>query len=240
MEEEYWQHLTPESAVLARVFLEDCMSLTSKSRRLEESSLPVVTAFAFYLQEHYNKFISTMEEAELLGTAEDHDEREEELAKQECILAALLRMSAKQDFSDEIGRRKMFTVTKDMIGHADLPPGLIGLCLDVLRELISDERELIRVVVEVVVDLREKDDVGGDFFSANGLPDASSQSDISSVVSASRKERSMKRARDTQEMSPEERREADEMDLRCLTLVIAMLERVHSVRYSFIRVPILL
>jgi hypothetical protein len=35
-----------------------------------------------------------------------------------------------------------------------------------------------------------------------------------------------------EDMSPEERIHSDAIDLRCLTLCIAMLERVNSVRYQ--------
>jgi len=45
-----------------------------------------------------------------------------------------------------------------MIGHRSLPPGLIDKCMDVLKEISPDERELIRVVVETVIDLRDNDD----------------------------------------------------------------------------------
>jgi condensin complex subunit 3 len=47
-----------------------------------------------------------------------------------------------------------------MLAHPHLPPGLIERCLDVLKEIMPTERELIRVVVEVVVDLREGEGEG--------------------------------------------------------------------------------
>ncbi len=45
-----------------------------------------------------------------------------------------------------------------MLAHPELPPGLIEPCLDVLKEISPSERELIRVIVEIVVDLRDDDD----------------------------------------------------------------------------------
>jgi hypothetical protein len=47
------------------------------------------------------------------------------------------------------------------------------------------------------------------------------------------KDRSLQRTKQRDEMTPEERMEADVTDLRCLTLAIGMLERVHGVRTSF-------
>lgn len=86
--------------------------------RLEAASLPVVTAFAFHLQESYNALLNILQEAEnvaFLNAGEDEDEddaekREEELAKNEVVLGELLRMALKLDYMDEIGRRKVFSV----------------------------------------------------------------------------------------------------------------------------------
>lgn len=45
-----------------------------------------------------------------------------------------------------------------MISQEALPSGLVTRCLDVLRTLSSSERDLIRVVVEVVHELRDAND----------------------------------------------------------------------------------
>ena len=44
-----------------------------------------------------------------------------------------------------------------MISQNTLPEGLVARCLDVLRKLSPNERDLIRVVVEVVHELRDPD-----------------------------------------------------------------------------------
>lgn len=118
--DEFWKSLTPESAVLARVFIENCLQ-TQNEVRLEAASLPVVTAFAFHLQEAYNALVDILQEAEnvkFLNAGQDEDEeeaehREEELAKREVILSELLRMALKLDYMDEIGRRKVFSVVRE-------------------------------------------------------------------------------------------------------------------------------
>lgn len=118
--DEFWKTLTPESAVLARVFIESCLQ-TQNEARLEAASLPVVTAFAFHLQEAYNVLVDILQEGEnvkFLNDGEDEDEeeaehREEELAKAEMILNELLRMALKLDYMDEIGRRKVFSVVRE-------------------------------------------------------------------------------------------------------------------------------
>ena len=170
--EAYWTELTPESAILARAFVEHCDNET----RLEAAALPVVTAFAFYIQEAYNSLLEALEQ-ENVGTDEAEDEKEvedwgEEVAKREVTLGELLRMAVKLDYMDEIGRRKVFSVVsrltavdillynscvllEDILSHPDLPSGLIERCLDILKAILPDERELIRVAVEVIVELRE-------------------------------------------------------------------------------------
>jgi hypothetical protein len=45
-----------------------------------------------------------------------------------------------------------------MISQEALPSALVTRCLDVLRTLSSSERDLIRVVVEVVHELRDAND----------------------------------------------------------------------------------
>jgi len=45
-----------------------------------------------------------------------------------------------------------------MISQESLPEALVARCLDVLRTLSANERDLIRVVVEVVHDLRDPND----------------------------------------------------------------------------------
>ena len=45
-----------------------------------------------------------------------------------------------------------------MLAHPELPPGLIERCLDVLKEIMPSERDLIRVVVEIIVELREPEE----------------------------------------------------------------------------------
>jgi condensin complex subunit 3 len=43
----------------------------------------------------------------------------------------------------------------EMTAKESLPEGLIGLCLDVLRKLATNEKDLIRIVVEIISDLRD-------------------------------------------------------------------------------------
>ncbi|KAJ7259477.1 hypothetical protein B0H12DRAFT_1278399, partial [Mycena haematopus] len=195
--EDYWRNLTPESAVLTRTFLEACLA-DKREDRLESAALPVVTAFAFHMQEAYNHLLSALHDAEvarnLSGSDKVSEDVEEELAKREVVLGELLRMAVKLDYMDEIGRRKVYTVTRDILAHLQLPLGLIERCLDVLKEIMPTERELIRVVVEIVIDFRESEEEEGEM----------NDHDITQSNVTMRKERSLRRTKDRQEMTTEE------------------------------------
>lgn len=114
--DDFWANLIPESAVLARVFVDQCLESKSENR-LEDAAIPVVTAFAFHIQEAYNALLSLMQEMDFLQIGEPDDEeseaREEELAKKELILGELLKIALKLDYMDEIGRRKVFSVVSE-------------------------------------------------------------------------------------------------------------------------------
>ena len=45
-----------------------------------------------------------------------------------------------------------------MLGHPQLPHGLIEHCLNILKKIMPSERDLIRVIVEIIVELREGED----------------------------------------------------------------------------------
>lgn len=95
--------------------MEHCFDKKDESRL--EACLPVVTALAFLLQNHYNAFLEVLqedEEAQLNGEDDDDDadSRDEKMADEEFMMSELLRLSLLLDYSDEIGRRKMFSVIR--------------------------------------------------------------------------------------------------------------------------------
>lgn len=73
----------------------------------------------------------------------------------EFVVGELFRIAVSVDYGDEIGRRKMFSLVREMIGQKGLPDGLVPGCLDVLRKLTPGERDFIRLVVEVVQIMRD-------------------------------------------------------------------------------------
>ena len=122
--------------------------------------MPVVTSLAFRTQDEYNKLVE-------LSSGDEEDPAVEERA---FIVGELLKLAMHLDYADETGRRKMFQLTRrsssrrwimstddlsgEMISQANLPETLIPLCVDVLSKISDGERDLIRVIVDVVMELR--------------------------------------------------------------------------------------
>jgi len=112
----YWTSLTPETAFLARVFVDHC-KVTKDDARLE-AALPVVTALAFRIQEAYNDLLEDMhnEEEERVIRDLSEEERiklEDERMDKEFIIGEMLKLAVNLDYTDEIGRRKMFSLVRE-------------------------------------------------------------------------------------------------------------------------------
>lgn len=212
--------------------MEHCIATNDQAKL--EVSLPVVTHLAFRIQSVYNKYQEDLEAVSqeralraLDAHERDVDERLDDLLlDSEFVVAEMLRLAVNLDYADEIGRRKMFQLVRDMIGQEGLPEGLVARCLDVLRVLSPSERDLIRVVVEVVHELRDEHE--GQDEEGDGEKEGEDDASPSAV-------KAPKAPKPAKELTPEEQERADELDLRCLSLCIGMLERVNGVRRSLPR-----
>lgn len=134
-----------------------------------------MTLIAFRIQEAYNHLVEdiTNQEAHTEDLdSNEMDRREDERIATELVISELLKLAVNLDYSDEIGRRKTFQLVRasfhfftgfyphvqaigDMLRAEALPEKLMAPCLDVLRTLSPSERDLIRVVVETVQELRD-------------------------------------------------------------------------------------
>ncbi|KAI0699152.1 nuclear condensing complex subunit [Cerioporus squamosus] len=227
--EEYWGELTPERAFLGRVFIDKCVA----KKRNTDAFLPVTTAMAFRIQDAYNALVQQIQDDEALQRDPEADEdeearvaREEARLDRELIIGELLKLAVNLDLGDEIGRRKLFQLVRGMLAQDVLPEHLLQYAIDVLRELTPDEKDLIRVVVEVVHELR---DPGDEESEEKG--DATADPDESMTeIGSPRKQhpRLPQPPKPVSEMTPEEKVRADAVDLRCLALCIGMLERVNG------------
>ncbi|CAE6535416.1 unnamed protein product [Rhizoctonia solani] len=229
--DDYWASLTPEKAFLARVFIDRCVA--EKDNERLDRSLPVVTMFAFRIQEEYNKLLELLRQLEVgnnkdSGSDDEEDEKknvqlEEQAIDAELILGELIGFAVNLDYGDETGRRRMFQLTRDMLSQEALPAGLINRGLDVLLRLSENERDMIRVVVEIVTELRDVLIKDGDV-QIEGTQAADDR-----TTQWGDEERTQTGTKPAEpELSEEDLAHKLAIDLRCVTLCVGMLERVNS------------
>ena len=148
----FWGHLSAESVFMARSFNDFCRQESgAKYESLIEEKLPEVTRLAFFLQQYINDLLDTLraaDECEIPATAE-----------QEFIVEQLLHIAQSLDYTDEVGRRKMFSLLRETLAIADLPDEITKLVVDVLRYVcgsdLASEREFCGVVLEAVAEVHD-------------------------------------------------------------------------------------
>ncbi|BGP19048.1 hypothetical protein JCM10213_009242 [Rhodosporidiobolus nylandii] len=219
-DEDFYRALTPSLAFLARVYLNHLRAANSPALADVE---PVVTALAFHIQAAWTTLVVALE------SEEKDEERERE---GEFVLGELVGIAVDADYADEIGRRKMFELMREMLQHSLLPAALIPKCLDVLLKGTQNERDLMRIVVEIVQVLRRESDlVTSD--SELGEPDETEDEsdDDAGEVSGEDGPRQKGKGKDRRKSGvrgPQDAERRKELDLRCLFVVKALLERVMS------------
>ena len=72
------------------------------------------------------------------------DAHDEDKVLLEFILVQLLRLGKILDFADEMGRRRMFTLLREMLIAVPTSAELIAALVDLLRIVSINERDFIR------------------------------------------------------------------------------------------------
>ncbi|KAJ1674476.1 chromosome condensation complex Condensin, subunit G, partial [Spiromyces aspiralis] len=138
--EEIWNNLTPETSFLIRVTLEYFAGKGDESNKLDEM-LPEVLKLANYLSSFVKKL-------------EDEDD-EELLPDHEYVIRQLLMVTRLSDFPDELGRRHMLTLMRQMLVLPEISESSIEIITDILKKLAINERDFTSMMAEVVSDIRE-------------------------------------------------------------------------------------
>jgi len=231
--------MTVERAFLARVYVDHCIK--NKDEAIMEEVLPTVSDLAFRIQEEYNKLEETL-------VTEDEDE----MTERSFIVGELMRLAVNMDYTDQFGRSTMFQharkfpVTRprymliyvgEMISQPNLPARLIDKCMDILCKIANSERDLIRIVVDVVSELREGqgeeeiDAVSHQYLversNADIQPTPSGESSAGSPV------RRKTMVGGTSIDDPDQAVKKALVDYRSLLICISMLQRVNSVSSHF-------
>ncbi|KAK0458800.1 nuclear condensing complex subunit [Desarmillaria tabescens] len=203
--------MTPESAFLARVYIESLKRFKNEEDKMKkldrlENYLPLVTDHLFPLQETFNDCF--------LYEYRNEEHRD----MKEFFLEEMLKITTHLDYGDETGRRKTYDLIKAMLKE-NVPENILTGCMQVLPFITASERDLIRVVVEFIQDLRDPgDDIDAIAQEAEGDPDASFESTPSTPVRPNTQ-------KSVQEKSTEDK---VAINLKCLTMSVAMLEQVND------------
>ncbi|KAI9140470.1 nuclear condensing complex subunit [Paraphysoderma sedebokerense] len=136
----FWENLTPETALLMRTY---CEHTAEKDIEAATNILPEVARYAYYLQKYCNEMFLA--------------EAEKEMDRLSFIVKQLLKLAALLDFSDELGRRKMFTLLREMLISPDLSEEHIPEIVHLFRKTSVNERDFARVIIEMVTDIRDND-----------------------------------------------------------------------------------
>ena len=144
--EEIWNKLTVEF-----VFLFRCFFIYSSENNLIEDidgSFPEASRLANYLDIYISKRFLEEEKTSLSPIDKTH---------LEFIIEQLLITAHRYDYSDEIGRRSMLTVIRNMLNITELPDSLIKSGHEVLKCLSINEKDFISMTIEIINDIRDDD-----------------------------------------------------------------------------------
>ncbi|KAH7193440.1 nuclear condensing complex subunit [Fusarium flagelliforme] len=227
-DDNFWETLSAESVFMARSFNEFCrVEGDGKYLNLLEEKLPEVTKLAFFLERYLHVLVTAVKRV----AEADEDDEEEDTVEQEFIVEQLLQIALTLDYSDEVGRRKMFTLLRQTISIPELPDEVTKLAVEALQGICSPdtagEREFISIVLESVADVHDTivddpppDDAEDSFHSAR-----------SEVSGPSTPTKGSKRG-GSPELSEEEAREKAVreivVNMKCLHIVQCMLTHVSS------------
>lgn len=158
-DDNFWETLTAEAVFVARSFNDFCRNEgDGKYEALVEEKLPEVTKLAFYLERYVKVLTDALKRIESREYNEDEEE-EEDTVEQEFIVEQLLHIALTLDYSDEVGRRKMFSLLRQTLSIPELPDEVTKLTVSVLRDICAPdnagEREFCSIVLEAVADVHD-------------------------------------------------------------------------------------
>lgn len=230
-DDNFWNTLSAEAVFMARSWNDYCRSEGNrKFEALVEEKMPEVTKLAFFLQRYLDVLVEAMKRVALQNQneEEEEDEDEENTVEQEFIVEQLLHIAHTLDYSDEVGRRKMFSLLRQSLAIPDLPEEVTKLVVEVLRGICagdaSGEKEFVSVVLEAVADVHDTimDEPADDEESFH-----SARSEVSGEGTPTRKSRKGSEPLDEEAEHEKAVREIM-VNMKCLHIVQCMLENVEG------------
>ncbi|TVY29118.1 Condensin complex subunit [Lachnellula hyalina] len=223
----FWETLSAEAVFIARSFNDFCRNgENGKYEALIEEKMPEVTKLAYYLHRYTAVLVEAIKRIAAQEPTEDVEE--EDTVEQEFIVEQLLHIAQTLDYSDEVGRRKMFALLRQSLSIPDLPEEVTKLTIDALRGICAadaaGEREFCSIVLEAVADVHDtimdepsSEDADESFHSAK------SEVSDDGTAGGSRKKS------ETPEQDDQEKAVREIMvNMKCLHIVQCMLENVEG------------
>lgn len=106
-----------------------------------DSILPEVTRHAFNLKYYNDLYRSASQE-----TASEY----------EFITSQMLETALYLDYADEVGRRKMFELLRDILKSCELSDDHLSKIVRIFRLISLDERDFTRTIIEIISDIQEQ------------------------------------------------------------------------------------
>lgn len=227
----FWDRLTPESVFVARSFNDLCKGgEDSRFESLAEEKMPEVTKFAFFLQRYTNDLINCIR----YNNAMVEGQEEEDTVEREFIVEQLLHIAKALDYTDEIGRRKIFSLLREILAIEELPEEITRLVVDVLREVCGSEaageREFCGIVLEAIAEVH--DNVAPDEPTADNEDESfhSARSELSDSTPTKSKHGGRAQAENGDSSEKDEEKAIREImiNMKCLHIAQCMLENVEG------------
>ncbi|KAL4978941.1 nuclear condensing complex subunit [Aspergillus desertorum] len=222
-DEAFWESMTAESAFLLRSFNDFCrVENEGKYDSLADEKMPVVTALAMYLHKYMTEFLQRKRLAK-----DATDVNDDEIVEIEFIVEQLLHIAMTLDYSDEVGRRKMFSLLREALAVPELPQELTKLAVETLRCVCGPdaaaESEFCSVVLEAIAEVHDTIITEDSFVSA--------KSEISDDAS-SRQRSETPMSEDDKPFNKEEAKakvlKEIVINMKCLHIALCMLQNVEG------------
>ncbi|XP_022086528.1 condensin complex subunit 3-like isoform X2 [Acanthaster planci] len=137
--------LTCESALYWQCLCSFLKGQGAEGEVLLDRMLPNVTIFSDYIRSFLDKLKSTaLNETEV-----------EETLKQEFVAQQLLRLCGILDLSDEVGRKHLDGMIRDMLTAPHIPASLVPLLVSHFAVLHPGDEEQVTLMAEIIADVRE-------------------------------------------------------------------------------------
>ena len=146
--ESIWKDLTMEIAFLFRVFYLYC--LDNNITEMLDENFPEASK----LSEHLNHYILLRYHHNGISNQSQEQFDNNTL---EFIIEQLLITAERYDFSDEVGRRSMLTVVRNVLALTTLSEPLINIGIRVMKSLSINEKDFVTMAIEIINDIRDDD-----------------------------------------------------------------------------------